>query len=1602
MHSQTKHSPNQHRSRAGKALKKFLVGLVVLMVVLAAAVVFLLPPIAASFIAGTHEVQLPSGTGTASIQDVSISWRGPQKIGKITLADAQGKPMADLSAEARTSILGAAFGGGSIGTVLLSGSIDVTEEQLTAAPGATPSAPPATSAPGGASTASKPTTIARGLRVTIEAKPIDITYSPRAGSGLAPVKINGLEAIATILGTGEATIDIDAKSPTISVKGKARNFVNASGELTPSTAEGELDATINAPGEFVEAIARLVLKQAAAAGSSSSGTAPTEISAHLRVADGRLRLADTTKTITMTGPVPQAVIEMLAGADAAIALQASPSITKTISVLDLPLPDAAGRFDLRGAALRIAVTTTPVAGTVALAGGGAKPFRVEPIELNLIAPDFAQAITLSARTRGSFDGNEAGSLELDAEVQGILDDKGMPRAGIPGSINGQLKLVGVPTRLAEAFVKDQGFTLLDAIGPSLDADIAIQTSESGAASATIPPAHITATIDAAHLNAALAADIDQNLLSMTGEGLTLNATRLLPAIRAYTKDQNLKFSGDGRLSIVARNVSAPLISGGLPDLGRLAGTLAINISGLVIDEGAGDRPLDVKSLDTTLTLAGDSAPKLSMKHDLSSGDRPVTVMGAFDLPGLISKRDQSWPFIEFTPAMVRPSGSLEITGLPSDMLGYVPVEMRESAERALGPDLKIKIDGKRDDAGKTDLTLTLTGQGIDARGAFTLDDKHVRSAGDGFRATLKQPGPLVQSFLQQQENSPVTGVNWNTPLTLTIANFAAALPAKGESFAPDQVEASVRVKSEGIGIDVRAPAPGNGTTAERITAENLDAEVSLTKSDGASIQLDSRGSYRGEAFTILGGLALGRVLGAKGMDLAALMPKGKIEALGVPTALVAAFDAAGGPIIREAAGDKVDLTIVAPAPTGGEGAATGARSAGLALKGANINATSSFSLTEKAINLGQTSVAMTLTPGLVQAAVAQYAPDMQPRPALAKNARINLTVFPTALDLTADNQPDMNTLRPVRAMLTSPDDVVLMNLLGGASGGEGKPLNAGLRGIESGITWNVRDILKREGSLKAQLFEPSEPDAVIASIDALGAIANPPPNFEVNISNIDTARVDRLLGRPGLLADLLGDSAGIGATGKAKAGVQDVNLVVKSPRLDTTLALQRTEDVIRLTAPGTIDLDVPAAWANRYVFAPGPDGAPAALQLADTAKLSMKLERFAIAPGETPLKPGVFALGARASSSSIKLRTADGQAVDIQSLTAEITSNDSKRAIAFDINTKQAGIAGAGGTNPVRAVGEVTNIADESGRVDPANASVTAQVTGTLPTAVLDALGNQKGMLVDLLGAMTKVELNARGLSKQAGTLSANVNTDNAKASVRGSVQNATFITEGPTSITLSRVTPALSKRYFETAIPIISNVEKTADDEPATVNATGLTVPTDGDTRKINGVAQVDLGTLRFSTSNFFGQLLKIAGGKESGQVGKRIKPFEFVAREGVVTYEKIELPLGEFNIQTRGKIDLKTRKMDIVTFVPFTALAQELAGTLNAVPGIEALTMIPIRTHGSFDNPKSEVQMDLLVQEAIPGALDKVIPEDIKKVLPPEVGDALKDLFKKKEKKE
>ena len=145
-------------------------------------------------------------------------------------------------------------------------------------------------------------------------------------------------------------------------------------------------------------------------------------------------------------------------------------------------------------------------------------------------------------------------------------------------------------------------------------------------------------------------------------------------------------------------------------------------------------------------------------------------------------------------------------------------------------------------------------------------------------------------------------------------------------------------------------------------------------------------------------------------------------------------------------------------------------------------------------------------------------------------------------------------------------------------------------------------------------------------------------------------------------------------------------------------------------------------------------------------------------------------------------RVVDGAVLRTESFHPELFSqgwracDDAARAIAFDLTTQQVGIGRGGAANPVRAVGTITGLADDAGKLDTQKAAITAKVTGTLPTAVVDALANQRGALVDLLGATTALDLDAQSLSRTSGRLNAKMKADNAVAVIPGSGSDEAII----------------------------------------------------------------------------------------------------------------------------------------------------------------------------------------------------------------------------------
>jgi hypothetical protein len=202
-----------------------------------------------------------------------------------------------------------------------------------------------------------------------------------------------------------------------------------------------------------------------------------------------------------------------------------------------------------------------------------------------------------------------------------------------------------------------------------------------------------------------------------------------------------------------------------------------------------------------------------------------------------------------------------------------------------------------------------------------------------------------------------------------------------------------------------------------------------------------------------------------------------------------------------------------------------------------------------------------------------------------------------------------------------------------------------------------------------------------------------------------------------------------------------------------------------------------------------------------------------------------------------------------------------------------------------------------------------------------------------------------------------------------GDVRSGQFVQTGPVSVQLREIRTQLVEALAG-GLPLVQSLEKTPQDEPATITTERLFVPLDNDLRKLSGKVTVDPGVARFTTNNFIGQIVKGIGGRDAGSLGQKIEPFVVNIDKGVANYERFNLPVGEFALATRGQVDLVNHTMNVVTYVPFFALTDEAAGKLNlGLAGklgiFDRNVMVPITSKGSLDNPETKIDVELFLKE-------------------------------------
>ena len=250
-----------------------------------------------------------------------------------------------------------------------------------------------------------------------------------------------------------------------------------------------------------------------------------------------------------------------------------------------------------------------------------------------------------------------------------------------------------------------------------------------------------------------------------------------------------------------------------------------------------------------------------------------------------------------------------------------------------------------------------------------------------------------------------------------------------------------------------------------------------------------------------------------------------------------------------------------------------------------------------------------------------------------------------------------------------------------------------------------------------------------------------------------------------------------------------------------------------------------------------------------------------------------------------------------------------------------------------------------------------------IPTALVDAIAAQDGLVVDVLGASADVELDAKRPSEGDGIRLA-LRSPTARLDLVGSLDDGVLRSPSEGGLSASMpLTPLYTKRIVGGLMPMLVGLTKAEGAPPAALEVTHFALPLDADLRKLACDIRLDLNQVSYRLVPGIADLLAAQlGGKGSARAFV-VPPISLKVREGRVAYDALPLDLGDERMLFSGTFDLVTRELDLTTELPLAALGDTVTSQLAAGKfGLAPTTRIPLRLSGTPRKPKVSVPREFL----------------------------------------
>jgi len=1562
-------------ARPGGIIKKLLLGSVVTVLLLVITVAVLVPMLAGNLLIPRIEAAARDTIeGSVRIDSLSVSWTGEQSARSVELLDPDGDVVGQADLTVRRSLFGLLSSPRNLGTVALSGWVEIerptesapTNLERAIAPKRPSPSPPPMQQPG-----AEPITLP-ALRMTLDVSDLRFSYE-LAGKKIGISKL-AIKGPLTLDGQTDISINAvpsingnEATGRTITASVKSGPLLNASRELTIAGSGLELTVDANLPGEYTSIISGLLGEPVATAGASSDSI---RLRTNIREQSGRLVASGNADALSLEGPLPPALIARLATAGTLRITQPG-AFTLRTTRFDLPvalITAGLNSTDLRDSALLLALETQPVGATLTTDGLPPKSLRIEPIDLRFGSENFAQRAFVQGDIRALIDNTPAGTVLLDARVDNLLGTGGTlaPIAQVRPA--GQIRLVDAPASLVDSFTAG-----IDALGTGFARDVFGETinltldaesrADLGSDDTALESPKLALSIDSANTTVRATAILDGDRIEAPGEALSIQSsagrgilTRFAPQVLA---EMDAESAAQRPIALTVSATDLTLIQGtDTPiDLDRLRANLRASIDRqsasargldrivLAIDAAAGT-PLDINAVATGNRNAGAQNPGL----------QPYNITADLQLAGLSALASASNPL---RARGVRTDGTITVIGAPVQSIEQLAGLDPQSLTEALGD----RLDG----------TITLA-SATDANTAALDFETPTTSLGAEFRLAgtlLTSTRPLTIASREPQrllDGLDLRTITINDQPALRIAGpseFSATV--EDIELDLDRLNGAAAIATGIRRASIKAPGLGLiGPAGQRSTYTALSA-TAFTEDDSVRVKVTGLdASLHPFNLDLTASLPLDQILNDPDpIALAGTAQRTLTASITAPAWLAGALAPEQAPTINAAlAGEPVSITIE---PIG--------EASGITVRSGETVVLTRAAIATDAITLDETNGRIRATPERLRNILAALSEDQAaPSYSLASPATLDLRVDPITIPLGEGASFDLAGLT---AGATLEGDAVVTGVLER----DGAPRDIGIR------AGNARIAFADAGptiEASASAFDPSKP---ATPLGALTARIDPGARFDIRLNQARPRAIDNwLAGKPttdGPLALTFGDSLNLRAQTRTvtglPAGTDRIEVGVESPRMNTRLLANRSETRIALAEPFEVAWTLAPAMFDELIAPVIADTEGSQLRLREAAPAAVAIRSFSIDKRDGAFDPATARIDAQFGMINANFDAVLGEPgatqtvrpINLDRVQGAITRTaaESEEPIRFNLESLDQN------NDPRFTVEGQLNTA-----ASPGTNRLSATASGDIPTALIDVLAGQRGLLVAGIGDTVRVSAQADNVTadRTEGKLTATVQALRAEAAAFGRFENGALIlgdgTASRTNVTLSEITPELSRRVFEPLFPLLRNFEKSRTEQPTmiTVTSAGLSIPTDGDLTKLNGNINLNLGSVRFEAGDLLSAALNATANRTAGQLGQSVPPVLVRFNAGVATYDTIDIPFGDFTLRTRGTIDLVNRRMDVLVLLPLDFIGGDFKRAAQQFPLLNQLAAVPLRARGEIGKAKLELDPNA-IEEIIPGALER-----------------------------